>query len=83
MINTTKLLKVIRDNKTDQKHLAKELGISDRTFYDKMKRKEFLVSEVAGMMEVLEFTIDPFEIFFEGVNPVIIEVKKYNKKGIV
>lgn len=83
MINTIKLLKVIRDNNTNQKEIANELGISDRTFYDKMKRKEFLLSEVTGMLEMLEFTIDPNEVFFEDVNPVVIKVEKYNKKGII
>lgn len=79
MVNTDKLIKVIKENNKTQYSLAEKMGITYKTFHDKMLRKEFLLSEVAILLEELEFEIDPMEIFFEGIKP-IVKVKKKKKK---
>lgn len=49
-----------------QKALAKILGISEKTFYDRMKNKRFGSDEIEKLIKVLEIS-DPMPIFFSGI----------------
>ena len=63
-VNTDKLLGVIAENRLSQKEVAKELGISPNTFYEKMKRKVFGSDEIEKMIKLLHI-MDPVSIFFD------------------
>lgn len=79
MVNTAKLKIVIKENDLTQKDLADQIGIHEVTFYNKMKSGEFNLREVTEMLGILTFTIDPMEIFFDGVKPIIVETITYQK----
>lgn len=49
-----------------QKALAKILGISEKTFYDRIKNKRFGSDEIETLIKVLEIS-DPMPIFFSGI----------------
>lgn len=49
-----------------QKSLAKILGMSEKTFYERMKNKVFGSDEIEKLIEVLEIS-DPMPIFFSNV----------------
>ncbi|MBR0090608.1 MAG: DUF739 domain-containing protein [Lachnospiraceae bacterium] len=63
MINTDKLRGIIVERRTSGMELAKSLGISQKTFYDKMKKGVFGSDEIDKMIEILEID-NPTEIFF-------------------
>lgn len=46
-----------------QESLAKELGITAKTFYNKMKKGVFNSNEIDAMIALLKIS-DPIEIFF-------------------
>lgn len=63
MINTDKLKGIIVERRTSGSEVAKKLGITQKTFYDKMKKGVFGSDEIDKMIEIL--CIDnPVEIFF-------------------
>lgn len=49
-----------------QKALAKILGMSEKTFYDRIKKKHFGSDEIETLIKVLEIS-DPMPIFFSGI----------------
>jgi transcriptional regulator with XRE-family HTH domain len=49
-----------------QKALAKILGMSEKTFYDRIKNKRFGSDEIETLIKVLEIS-DPMPIFFSGI----------------
>lgn len=49
-----------------QKALAKVLGMSEKTFYDRIKNKRFGSDEIETLIKVLEIS-DPMPIFFSGI----------------
>ena len=49
-----------------QKSLAKILGMSEKTFYERMKNKVFGSDEIEKLVEVLEIS-DPMPIFFSNL----------------
>jgi transcriptional regulator with XRE-family HTH domain len=49
-----------------QKALAKILGMSEKTFYDRIKNKRFGSDEIEKLIKVLEIS-DPMPIFFSGI----------------
>lgn len=53
---------IVRQGYT-QERLAKDIGISQKTLYLKMKSGNFLTEEVSKIMEVLNIE-DPVPIFF-------------------
>ena len=63
MIRTDLLRGKIAQKGTSQRKVAVELGITEKTFYQKMKRGLFSSDEIYQMMEMLEID-DPKEIFF-------------------
>ena len=63
MLNETALkMEMVRCGHT-QKSLAKEIGISERTFYNRLKAKDFGTKEIEIMIRVLNLK-DPMSIFF-------------------
>lgn len=63
MLDTDLLKGVIAFKGLSQRKIAFMLGITDRTFYEKMKKKDFLLTEIESMIEILEIN-DPVKIFF-------------------
>ncbi|MBR6873074.1 MAG: helix-turn-helix domain-containing protein [Ruminococcus sp.] len=50
----------------NQKTLAEKLGISERTFCERIKMKRFGTEEIEKLIPLLEIR-DPMTIFFDGV----------------
>lgn len=63
MIRTDLLLEVIAKRGTSQRQVAKRLGITDKTFYQKMKKGVFTSNEIYQMIEILSIE-EIKEIFF-------------------
>lgn len=49
-----------------QKDLAKVLGMSEKTFYERLKNKRFGSEEIEKLITVLEIS-DPMPIFFSNL----------------
>lgn len=65
MVNTNELRGIIYKNGLSQAKVAKMLGISSKTFYEKMQRKVFGSDEIEIMIKALHIE-NPIEIFFAG-----------------
>lgn len=63
MIRTDKLRGKIAEKGYSQADVAKEIGITPKTFYDKMKNGVFGSDEIEIMIELLDIE-DPVSIFF-------------------
>ena len=63
MIDTNELRGVIAARGYTQIDVAKEIGISPKTFYDKMKKGVFGSDEMQTMVDMLDIK-DPARIFF-------------------
>lgn len=63
MIRTDKLRGVIAEKGLSQADVAKEIGISPKTFYEKMKNGVFGSDEIQVMIDMLGIE-DPVSIFF-------------------
>lgn len=63
MIRTNDLKSIIVKNGYDQKDVAKMIGITPKTFYDKMKKGVFGSDEIETMIKVLKIE-NPAYIFF-------------------
>ena len=63
MVNTDELRGIIYRNGLSQAKVAKILGISPKTFYEKMRRKIFGSDEIEIMIKELHIE-NPVEIFF-------------------
>lgn len=64
MIRTDLLRGKIAEKGYTQKGIAKELGITPKTFYLKMQKKVFRSDEIYKMMQLLDIK-NPLTIFFE------------------
>lgn len=53
MVNINKLKGVIVEKGLTQSEMAKKMGISDRTFYNKMKRRVFNSDEIIEIASIL------------------------------
>ena len=62
-IATNKLRGIIAERGMTQKQVAIELGMAQKTFYNKMKKGVFGTDEVDKMVDVLSID-NPAEIFF-------------------
>lgn len=65
MIAVNKLRGLIAEHGMTQKQIALQLGISQKTFYNKMKKGVFGTDEVEKMVNILSIN-NPAEIFFAG-----------------
>lgn len=63
MINTNKLKGIIAERGYSQSEVAKMIGITPKTFYEKMKAGVFISDEIDVMIDQLEIE-DPINIFF-------------------
>lgn len=63
MVNTNKLKGIIIERNKTQEQVAKEIGISSKTFYLKMKKGVFGSDEIEKMIDLLDID-DPVSIFF-------------------
>lgn len=62
MVATDKLRGIIYERGTSQRKVASALGITEKTFYSKMKKGVFGTDEVEKMVELLNIH-NPAEIF--------------------
>ena len=63
MIRTDKILGLLAEKGLTQKDMAERIGITPKTFYEKMSRGVFGSDEIEVMIETLEIE-DPVSIFF-------------------
>ena len=63
MIDTMKLKGIISERGFSQRRVAKTLGMTEKTFYGKMKRGVFDSDEIQQMIELLGIE-NPIEVFF-------------------
>ena len=63
MIRTDKLRGVIAEKGYSQSDIARKIGITPKTFYEKMKNGVFGSDEIQVMIDVLNIE-DPASIFF-------------------
>lgn len=63
MIRTDELRGIIAKNGFSQSQVAKKLGITPKTFYEKMKKGVFDSDEMLAMIDLLKID-KPEEIFF-------------------
>lgn len=61
-MNTAKLRGIIAERGFSQREVAKQIGISEKTFYSKMKNGVFGTDEADRMIELLNIE-DPASIF--------------------
>ena len=73
MIDTQKLKGLIAERNTSQRQVAFALGMTEKTFYEKMKIGIFGSDEIDKMIELLEIQ-DPMPIFFSQL--VTLKVTK-------
>lgn len=63
MVETSRLRGIIAERGYSQRQVAKYLGMTEKTFYTKMKKGSFGIDEAAKMIELLEIK-EPTRIFF-------------------
>lgn len=63
MVATEKLRGIIAEQGLSQRQVAKRLGMTEKTFYSKMKKGVFGTDEVDQMITILKIE-NPVEIFF-------------------
>ena len=63
MIDTNELRGIIAKRGTSQRQVAAKLGITQDTFYRKMKKGVFDSDEINEMIQILDIK-DPVSIFF-------------------
>lgn len=63
MVATDKLRGIISERGLSQREVAKRLGITEKTFYSKMKKGVFGTDEAERLVRLLEIK-DPASIFF-------------------
>lgn len=63
MVDVNRLRGIIAEHGMSQRKVAKELGITDKTFYTKMKTGVFDSAEMSAMISMLDIK-NPAAIFF-------------------
>ena len=66
MIATDKLRGIITERGISQRKVAEVLGVTEKTFYAKMKKGVFDSDEIEAMISFLEIK-EPMQIFFANV----------------
>lgn len=64
MIDTQKLKGIIAEKGTSQRQVALAIGITEKTFYEKMKIGIFGSDEIDKMIKILDIK-DPIPVFFK------------------
>lgn len=65
MVAVDKLRGIIAERGMSQRYVAKRLGMSEKTFYNKMQKGVFGTDEVEGMIKILSIN-NPADIFLVG-----------------
>lgn len=65
MVDTNRLRGIIAERGTSQRRIANQLGMTDKTFYAKMKSGVFGTDEAEQLVRLLDIE-NPAEIFFAG-----------------
>ena len=65
MVDLTRLRGLIAERELSQRKVAKMMLIAEKTFYNKMKTGNFLLSEAERLIDILDIE-DPAAIFFAG-----------------
>ena len=63
-VNTAKLKGIIAEQGLSQRDVAKAIGITEKTFYLKMKKGVFGTDEAIAMVELLKIS-NPADIFLQ------------------
>ena len=63
MVGAMKLRGIISERGLSQRKVAQSIGVTEKTFYCKMKRGIFDSDEIQQMIELLDIQ-NPMEIFF-------------------
>ena len=63
MIDTSRLRGLIVERGYSQRKVAAELGVSETTFYNKMRAGVFSSTEISALIKLLDIR-NPMEIFF-------------------
>ena len=63
MINISRLKGIITERGLSQRKVAEKIGITEKTFYEKMKKGVFSSAEIDNMITILQIE-NPMEIFF-------------------
>ena len=63
MVNTAKLRGIIAENGKTQQDVAKMLGITPKTFYERMKKGKFGSDDIQVMIDELHIE-NPVDVFF-------------------
>jgi len=66
MIDTKRLRGIIYERGLSQRKVAQSIGITEKTFYEKMKKGVFDSDEMQQMIDILDIE-NPAEIFFANV----------------
>lgn len=61
-MNTAKLKGIIAEKGFSQREVAKDIGMTEKTFYTKMKKGVFGTDEVMAMIKLLDIQ-NPADIF--------------------
>jgi transcriptional regulator with XRE-family HTH domain len=64
-MNTAKLKGIIAEHGLSQREVAKAIGMTEKTFYAKMKKGVFGTDEAVAMVELLKID-NPADIFLRG-----------------
>ena len=65
MVAVDKLRGIIAERGLSHRYVAKRLGMSEKTFYNKMQKGVFGTDEVEGMIKILSIN-NPADIFLVG-----------------
>lgn len=63
MVDTARLRGLIAEKGLSQRKIAHMIGITEKTFYEKMKRGVFGSDEISALLSILDIK-DPTPIFF-------------------
>ena len=66
MVDTKKLVGIIYERGTSQRKVAQNIGMTEKTFYSKMKKGVFDSDEIEQMIDMLKIE-NPVEIFFAKI----------------
>lgn len=66
MVDTKKLVGIIYERGLSQRKVAQSIGMTEKTFYSKMKKGVFDSDEIEQMIDMLRIE-NPVEIFFAKV----------------
>lgn len=66
MVDTKKLVGIIYERELSQRKVAKAMGMTEKTFYSKMKKGVFDSDEIEQMIDMLGID-NPLEVFFAKV----------------